>query len=118
MARASAQCPPSRSHILEFRNELCSLLRLEPDVPSFAHIVIIIQMRIGLIYAVNLFTLTRAESFIGVEAPDTFQQALSAQDFMQPGDTAGETIRRVEKRGVTISHFYIFLEETFGNWVC
>ena len=50
--------------------------------------VVVMEMRIGAIDAVNLSELVGAQRFVFIEAPDTFEQALAAQDFMQTGDAA------------------------------
>ena len=74
-------------------------------------------MRICVIDAVNLLALTRAESFVGIQAPGAFEQTLSAQDFMNTGDTARELVCCIEKRGVAIRDFDVSLQNGFRNWL-
>src|SRR5436305_275371 len=49
------------------------------------HEAIIIEMRVGPANPVDLFRLACAQTFIRVEAPDTLQQTLAAQDFVNAG---------------------------------
>ena len=64
--------------------------------------VVVVEMRVGAIDAVNLRELAGAERFVFIEAPEAFQQALTAQHFMQTGDAAAEAVRGIEERGVAI----------------
>ena len=59
-------------------------------------------MGIGGVDAVDLLLLSGAEGFVGIQAPDSFQEALPPQDLMQAGDAAGEIVRHVEKGCVGI----------------
>src|SRR5437016_5459868 len=52
--------------------------------------------------AVDLFGLAGAESFIGVETPDAFEQSLTPEDLVDAGDAAGEAVGDIEERGVGI----------------
>ena len=63
---------------------------------------VIAQMRIGAADAVDFFELAGAEGFVLVEAPETFEQALTAEDFMQTGDAAAEDVRGVEEGRVAV----------------
>jgi hypothetical protein len=67
--------------------------------------VVVMEMRIGAIDAVNLSELVGAQRFVFIEAPDTFEQALAAQDFMQTGDAASVAVRGIEEGGVAIGDF-------------
>ena len=77
----------------------------QPLVPMLGHKGIIVEMGIGGIDAVDLFALAGAEGFVFVEAPEAFEQSLAAQDFVKPGDAAGETIRGIEEGGVAVGDF-------------
>lgn len=76
----------------------------QPLVAMLRDEIVVVQMRIGGMHAVDLLKLARTERFFGVEAPQAFEQALTAQDFMQTSDAAVETVRRVEEGGVAIGH--------------
>src|ERR1017187_6745697 len=77
--------------------------------------VIVVQVRVGGINAVNLLTLARAETFTGVKTPDTFKQPLPPQHLVQTGDATGEVIRCVEKGRVAVGHFNGTPQEFGGN---
>jgi hypothetical protein len=62
-------------------------------------------MRVSAVDAVDLFELAGAEGFVLVEAPDTFQKALAAQDFVQAGDAATEAVGGIEEDGVGVGDF-------------
>src|SRR6267378_758034 len=49
-------------------------------------------MGIGGVDAIDLFSLSRAEGFVGIQAPDTFQEALPPQDLLQSRDATGEIV--------------------------
>ena len=65
--------------------------------------------------AVNLRHLAGAERFLLVETPDALQQALAAEDFVEAGDAAGETVRGVEEGGVAVGDFIRELEHFRRN---
>jgi hypothetical protein len=81
--------------------------RVQPGIPPFSHKIVVVQMWIGLVDPVNFFPLARAECFAGIQAPNTFEQTLPSQNFMQTRDTACELIGHVKERRVAIGHFHI-----------
>lgn len=66
---------------------------------------VVVEMRIGTMHAVDFFKLAAAEGFVLVEAPEAFEQALAAEDFMQAGDAAAEGVRGVEEGSVAVGDF-------------
>src|SRR6267378_2053657 len=72
-------------------------------------------MGIGSVDAIDLFSLSGAEGFVGIQAPDTFQEALPPQDLMQSRDAAGEIVRHVEKGRVGIGNFGAPLQQIFRS---
>src|ERR1700687_3099946 len=52
---------------------------------------------------------------MGIQAPNSFQQALPPQDLMQAGDATGEVVRHVEKGRVAIGNFGASAEQIFWN---
>ena len=56
---------------------------------------------------VNFFPLAGAECFVGIQAPNAFEQTLPSQNFMQTRDAASELIRCVKERRVAIGHFHV-----------
>src|SRR5260370_1000352 len=72
-------------------------------------------MGIGGVDAIDLFSLSGAEGFVGIQAPDTFQEALPPQDLMQSRDAVGEIVRRVEKGCVGIGNFGAPLQQIFRS---
>src|ERR1700741_2883807 len=81
-------------------------LRSQPCVSSFANKLVVIQFRIGPIYPVNLLFLSGTESFLRIQAPNTLEQALSPQYFMQTGDAPREVVTCIKKRRIAIGHRY------------
>jgi hypothetical protein len=67
-------------------------------------------MRISLKHPADLFVLAGAEHLPGIQAPDSFQQTLPPQDFMQASDASGEVVRGVKKCGVAVCYFGAPLE--------
>src|ERR1700730_1048918 len=89
--------------------------RFKPRVSALSNKIIIIQMRIGAIDPLNFCSLPGAKRFVGIQAPDTFQETLPPQDFMQSCNAAGETVCRVEERGIAIGHFHVPLQQASWN---
>src|ERR1039458_6480807 len=77
--------------------------------------VIVVQVRVGGINAVNLLTLARAETFARVKTPDAFEQSLPSQHLVQTGDATSEVIRRVEEGRIAVGHFNGTSQEFGGN---
>src|SRR5262245_42656839 len=82
-----------------------AMLPAHPPVEIFAHEVIVVQLRIAVIDAINLFHLPGRKVFARVETPATRQQSLSPQNLVQTGDATGEIVLRVEQHGVRIGDF-------------
>src|ERR1017187_3203348 len=76
---------------------------------------IVVQVRVGGINAVNLFTLARAETFTGVKTPDAFKQSLTPQHLVQTGDATGEVIRRIEEGRIAVGDLNGTSQEFGGN---
>ena len=87
----------------------------QPLVEVFANEVVVVQMRIGAIDAVDLFRLARAERFVGIEAPDAFEESLAAENFVEAGDAARKMIGGVEKGGVGVGDFDALAEKGRRN---
>lgn len=64
--------------------------------------IVIIEMGVGGADTIDLLKLTGTERFMLVEAPQTFEQALAAQDLVKTGDAAAEGVRSVEEGGVAV----------------
>src|SRR5258705_13343004 len=63
---------------------------------------VVVELGIGAINAIDFGSLAGAQGFARIEAPDSFKQSLAAQDLMQAGDAAGETVSGVEEGGVGV----------------
>src|SRR4029077_1528471 len=85
-------------------------LRSQPCVSSFANKLVVIQFRIGPIYPVNLLFLSGTESLLRIQAPNTLEQALSPQYFMQSGDAPREVVTCIKKCRIGIGHRYTLSE--------
>ena len=67
--------------------------------------VVVIEMGVGLINAVDFLGLAGRELFVRIEAERIAQEPLAAQDLVDARNAARETVRGIEKGGVAISHF-------------
>ena len=72
---------------------------------------VVVEVRITAVNAVNFRCLAPAQCFIRIEAPDSFEQTLPPQNFVQPRDAATKAIRRIEEGGITISDFDVPLQK-------
>jgi hypothetical protein len=68
--------------------------------------------------AIDLRRLTRAQPFVGIEAPDSFQQALAAKDLVAASDAPSEVVHCIEKRTVAIGHATIECKEIGIDTTC
>src|SRR4051794_32452796 len=84
----------------------------QPSVAMLGDEGVVVEMGIGMIHTVDLGELAGAEGFVWVQAPDAFEQALSAQNFMQSGDAAFEAIGSIEEGSVGVGNFNGFLNES------
>jgi hypothetical protein len=66
---------------------------------------IIRQMRIRCGDPVNFFSLAAAQLFMRVKATGAGQETLTTQDFVDPCNASGKSIRRVEKGGIRVGDF-------------
>ena len=66
--------------------------------------LIVSQMRIRAIHAIDLVRLTSRQVLVRIETPPPLEQSLSSQHFVEPGDAAGEVVRGIEKRRVGVSN--------------
>ena len=67
--------------------------------------VVVVEMRIGAIDAVNLSELAWAKRFVLIKAPDALQDTLAAQHFVQTGDATSEAVGSIEEGGIAIGDF-------------
>ena len=90
-----------------FINKVCKsvVVSSQPFIAMLGDEGIIAEMRIRGADAINLRKLAGAERLVFIEAPDAFEQALAAEDFVEAGDAAGETVRGVEEGGIAVGDF-------------
>ena len=69
----------------------------QPLVAMFVNELVVIQVRIGAIYTVDLFELAETENLFTVEAPGALEQALAAQYLVKARDAASVFIGRIEE---------------------
>src|SRR5215210_5072652 len=62
-------------------------------------------MRVGGVYAVNLFLLSGAQSLVRIQTPDALEQSLPPENLVKPGDAALEAVGGVEEGGVAVRYF-------------
>src|ERR1041385_1787655 len=82
----------------------------------FTHKLVVGQLRIGSAYALNFHALSRTEFLMRVQAPNAFEQPLSAQHLMNSGNTAGKPIRSVENGGVGVCEFCVKPQHFIGDF--
>src|SRR5215510_2288682 len=87
----------------------------ESQRSRFARIVV--EVRIGRADAVDLLLLPGSQRLARVEAPDAFQQALAAQDFVTASDHPMEVVGGVEDRRVAVGHLGVERQEFSGYLV-
>ena len=63
---------------------------------------VVVEVWVGESDSIDFRELARAEGFVSVEAPETLQQPLASQDFVEARDAAAEAVRRVEEGGLLI----------------
>jgi AraC-like DNA-binding protein len=61
------------------------------------HEVVVVEMRVGAIDAVNFSELAWDERFAFIEAPDALQEPLAAQHFVQTGDATSEAVSSIDR---------------------
>ena len=74
----------------------------QPFIPVSDDKIIIVEMRVCAIDAVDLFTQARTECLFWVKTPHPLKQALSSQNLVEAGNAPGEMMRRVEKSRIGI----------------
>jgi len=77
--------------------------------------VVVVEMRIRGMDAGDFVALAWAERLVGIEAPNTFEQALAAKNLVQARDAAGEIIGCVEQGCVGIRDFDTFAKKFLRN---
>jgi hypothetical protein len=66
------------------------------------HKEIVGKIWIGLAHAIDLRALTSRKTFALIEAPNAFQEPLSAQYLMNAGYASGKPMIRIKKTGVRV----------------
>ena len=74
----------------------------QPFVQMFADELVVVQMWVAPAHAVKPPRLAGRQRLRRVQAPGAFEQALTAQDFVDARDAAGEAVRRIEQRRVGV----------------
>ena len=64
--------------------------------------LVVVQLGVRGMHAVDLLRLAGTQPFLGVEAPGPFKQALATKDFMAAGDAAPEVVGNVEEGGIAV----------------
>ena len=67
--------------------------------------IIVIEVRVAVIDAINLFHLSGRQFFARIETPAACQQTLPPQNLVQAGDAPGKIVRRVEQHGIRVGDF-------------
>ena len=88
-----------------------SALGFQPFVSMAGDELVVVEVRIGLINSTDLGKLTETQCLAVIEAPDPLQQALLAQDFVQPGDAAAKAIGRIKDGGIAVGDLHAELQE-------
>ena len=77
---------------------------------------VVIKIRVRCIDTRDFFVLARAKRFLWVKAPNSFEQALTAQNLVESGDAAGKFICGVKKGSVRIGDLPTFLNQFGRDW--
>lgn len=75
-----------------------------------AHERVVVEVRVSVTDAIDFLCLTRAESFLGIEALDSLEEPLTMEDHVQTRDAAGETMCGIEEGGIGVGDFSIAAE--------
>src|SRR6266487_3754816 len=78
----------------------------QPFLTMFANKLVIVQLGIGTIDAVDFLALAGAEPLAWVETADVFEKPLPAQHLVQSGNAAGIAVGGIEKSRVGVGYFY------------
>ncbi len=65
---------------------------------------IVVEVRVGGVDAGDFFGLAGAEGFVGIETPNSFKEALAAENFMEAGDAAAKMVGCVQKGRVGVGY--------------
>ena len=105
-SQAAPRSGPRRCYerVVSRRAKSARSIVVQPSMKVLAHERIIGKITMFPADALDLGSLTRAEPFVRIKAPDAFKQTLTAQDFVAASDAPLKAIRRVEKRAVAIGH--------------
>src|SRR6266498_765167 len=74
----------------------------QPARQMLPHEIVVGEIGVLAVNAVDLLALAGAQALLRIEAPDALQQALAAQHFVTAGDAAAELVGDVEERRVAI----------------
>jgi hypothetical protein len=88
-------------------NSFAKTLAIKPSGQVTCYKIIIDQVRISLTDSCEFFGLSLTEGLKRVEAPDAFEQALSAQDFMASSNAPSKFMGHIEQGAVAIGDFRI-----------
>jgi hypothetical protein len=69
--------------------------------------IVIGQVWVSLADSGDFFGLSWAQGLVRVEAPDAFEQALTAQDFVATGNATGKVMGHIEQGAVAIGDLRI-----------
>jgi len=72
---------------------------LQPFIQMAADEIVVIEVRISLIDAVDFLLLSGSQGLSRIETPDSLQQSLAAEHVVDACNTAGKAIDGVEKGG-------------------
>ncbi len=77
-------------------------LRGEPGVEVLGDEGVVVKMRVGAVDAIDVGELAGAEGLVLVKAPESGEETLTAEDFMQARNAAAEGMGGVEEGGVAV----------------
>ena len=63
---------------------------------------VIVKMGVCGVDAIDLFALAGTKSLLGIQAPNSLEQSLTAQHFVEPSNAAGVAVGRIKKGGVCV----------------
>ena len=75
----------------------------QPCVPIFGDECVVIEMGIGSIHPAYVLLLSRTQTFVLIQTPDTLQQSLPTKHFMKTCNAPMVMVRRIEKGSIAVS---------------
>ena len=79
------------------------------------HKLVVVEVRIGHVHAIDLLHLSGTQGFVLVQAPNALEQALASQHFVKASDAPAKTVGRVKERRIAIGDLSTETQQIWGH---